>query len=300
MAIKLDYVARETATNLTRNITLTVASVLTVVVSLTLFGSAVLLNQGVNNANDRFKGGIEFIIYLQPTSTQEQKDSIRRDLEANPDVKDDGITYVDQDETYDEFKRLFGDSPELVETVTPDILPPSFRIAPRVQDPDVVQALGDQFQAKPGVYEVVFAFEVVKRIQETFNKIGVRFLLAAVLLLVAALMLILNTIRVAMFARRREIEVMKLVGATNWFIRVPFIVEGIIQTLLGAVVAVGSMTFVIRPFIDELSQDKVLPIFQGFEVTNSNLLFTNVLVVAVAVVIGAIGSAVAVSRFLDV
>ena len=174
MAIKLDYVARETATNLTRNITLTVASVLTVVVSLTLFGSAVLLNQGVNNANDRLKGGIESIIYLQPTSTQEQKDSIRRDLEANPDVKDDGITYVDQDETYDEFKRLFGDSPELVETVTPDILPPSFRIAPRVQDPDVVQALGDQFQAKPGVYEVVFAFEVVKRIQEPFNKIGVR------------------------------------------------------------------------------------------------------------------------------
>src|SRR3546814_5574834 len=86
------------------------------------------------------------------------------------------------------------------------------------------------------------------------------------MLLVAALMLILNTIRVAMFARRREIEVMKLVGATNWFIRVPFIIEGIIQTLLGAAVAVGFMTFLIRPFIDELSRDRVLPIFQGFVV----------------------------------
>ena len=300
MAIKLDYVARETATNLTRNVTLTVASILTVVVSLTLFGSAVMLNQGVNNANDRFKGGIEFIVYLQPTSSQDQKDSIQRDLEANPDVREDGITYVDQDETYEEFKRLFGESPQLVETVTPEILPPSFRIAPTVQDPDIVQALGRQFEDKAGVYDVVFAFEVVKRIQETFNKIGVRFLLAAVLLLVAALMLILNTIRVAMFARRREIEVMKLVGATNWFIRVPFIVEGIIQTLLGAAVAVASMTFVIRPFIDELSQDKVLPIFQGFEVTDGNLVFTNLFVVAVAAVIGAIGSAVAVSRFLDV
>jgi len=300
MAIKLDYVARETATNLTRNVTLTLASILTVVVSLTLFGSAYMLNQGVNNANDRFKGGIEFIVYLQPGSTQEQKDSVQRDLEANPDVRDDGITYVDQDETYEEFKRLFGDSPQLVETVTPEILPPSFRIAPTVQDPDVVQELGRQFEDKPGVYDVVFAFEVVKRIQETFNKIGVRFLLASGLLLLAALMLILNTIRVAMFARRREIEVMKLVGATNWFIRVPFIVEGIIQTLIGAGVAVASMTFVIRPFIDELSQDRVLPIFQGFEVTDSNLMFTNLLVVAVAVVIGAIGSAVAVSRFLDV
>ncbi len=298
MAIKLDYVARETATNLFRNVTLTLASVLTVVVSLTLFGSALLLRQGVENANDRFKGGIEFIVYLQPAITQDQRDSIERDLSENPDVRE--ATFVDQDETYEEFKRLFQNSPQLIETVTPEILPPSFRVAPTIQDPEVVKALGDQFATKPGVYEVVFAFEVVQRIQETFNKIGVRFLAAAVLLLVAALMLILNTIRVAMFARRREIEVMKLVGATNWFIRVPFIVEGIIQTLLGAAIAVGFMTFLVRPFIDELSRDRVLPIFQGFVITDSNLVFTNFFVVGVAVLIGAIGSAVAVSRFLDV
>jgi cell division transport system permease protein len=298
VALKLDYVIRETGTNLFRNVTLTLASVLTVVVSLTLFGSALLLQQGVENANDRFRGGIEFIVYLNPEVTAEQRASIEGDLTSNPDVRE--ITFVDQDETYEEFKRLFQDSPQLVETVEPEILPPSFRVAPRIQDPQVVKALGDQFTGKPGVYEVVFAFEVVQRIQETFNKIGVRFLLAAVLLLVAALMLILNTIRVAMFARRREIEVMKLVGATNWFIRVPFIVEGIIQTLIGAAAAVGFMTFLIRPFIDELSEDKILPIFQGFTVTDSNLLFTNVLVVGVAALIGAIGSAVAVSRFLDV
>ena len=103
-----------------------------------------------------------------------------------------------------------------------------------------------------------------------------------------------------MFARRREIEVMKLVGATNWFIRVPFIVEGIIQTLIGAAVAVASMSFVIRPFIDELSKEKLVPLFKGFEVTDGNLLIANLLVVGVAVLIGAIGSAVAVSRFLDV
>lgn len=300
MAIKLDYVARETATNLTRNVTLTVASILTVVVSLTLFGSAVMLNQGVSNANDRFRGGIEFIVYLQPGSTQEQKDSIERDLENSPDIDSDGINYVDQDASYEEFRRLFEDSPQLVESVTPDILPPSFRIEPKVQDPDVVQALGEQFRSKPGVYEVVFAFEVIKQVQETFNKVGIRVLLAAFALLVAALLLIFNTIRVAMFARRREIEVMKLVGATNWFIRVPFIVEGIIQTLIGAAVAVGAMTFLIRPFLDELSQDNVLALFQGFEVTSGNLLFTNILVLVFAVVIGSIGSAVAVSRFLDV
>ena len=298
MAIKLDYVVRETATNLTRNVTLTLASVLTVVVSLTLFGSAFMLNQGVNNANDRFKGGIEFIVYLQPDASQEVIDSIGKSLRENPDV--DHADFVDKDETLAEFRRLFADSRQLLESITADILPPSYRVAPKTQDPEVVQALGEVFRKKAGVYDVIFAFEVVKRIQETFNRIGVRFLAASGLLLLAALMLILNTIRVAMFARRREIEVMKLVGATNWFIRVPFIVEGIIQTLIGAAVAVASMTFVIRPFIDELSQDDVLPIFKGFVVTDTDLLFTNFLVVGVAVVIGAIGSAVAVSRFLDV
>ncbi|MSO85961.1 MAG: ABC transporter permease [Acidimicrobiia bacterium] len=298
MAIKVDYVVRETAANLTRNITLTLASVLTVVVSLTLFGSAFMLNQGVNNANDRFKGGIEFIVYLQPDASQEVIDSIGKSLRENPDVE--RADFVNKDETLVEFRRLFKDSRQLLESITAEILPPSFRVAPKTQDPDVVQAIGDVYRQKAGVYDVIFAFEVVKRIQETFNKIGVRFLVASALLLLAALLLILNTIRVAMFARRREIEVMKLVGATNWFIRVPFIVEGIIQTLIGAGVAVLAMTFVIRPFIDELSQDRVLPIFQGFVVTDANLLFTNLLVVAVAVLIGAIGSAVAVSRFLDV
>jgi cell division transport system permease protein len=298
MAIKLDYVVRETATNLTRNITLTVASILTVVVSLTLFGSAWMLNQGVNNANDRFKGGIEFIVFLQPDSTPQQKESVQADLEANPDVRE--VHYVDQDETYEEFKKIFEGQTQLIETVSPEVLPPSFRVEPVTKDPDVVQALGDTFRTKAGVYEVVFAFQVVKAIQETFNKIGARFLLAAALLVVAACLLIVNTIRVAMFARRREIEVMKLVGATNWFIRVPFIVEGIIQTLIGAAVAVISMSFVIRPFIDELSEEKLVPLFKGFQVTDSNLLVTNLLVVGVAVLIGAIGSAFAVSRFLDV
>ena len=298
MAIKLDYVVRETATNLTRNVTLTLASVLTVVVSLGLFGTAFMLNQGVNNANDRFKGGIEFIVFLQPESTQDQKDSVEADLLANPDVRE--IHYVNQDETYEEFKKIFEGQTQLIETVSPEVLPPSFRVEPVTKDPEVVQALGETFRTKAGVYEVVFAFQVVKAIQETFNKIGVRFLLAATVLLVAAGLLIVNTIRVAMFARRREIEVMKLVGATNWFIRIPFIVEGIIQTLIGAAVAVFAMTLVVRPFIDELSEEKLVPLFKGFQVTDGNLLLANLLVVGVAVLIGAIGSAVAVSRFLDV
>ena len=117
MAIKLDYVIRETGTNLTRNVTLTLASILTVVVSLTLFGSALLLQRGVQNANDRFKGGIEFIVYMNPDVSPEQKASIEKDLADNPEVKD--AKYVDQDDTYEEFKRLFATSPQLMPPPSP-------------------------------------------------------------------------------------------------------------------------------------------------------------------------------------
>jgi cell division transport system permease protein len=103
-----------------------------------------------------------------------------------------------------------------------------------------------------------------------------------------------------MFARRREIEVMKLVGATNWFIRIPFVVEGLIQTMVGGLIAIGLLTFVVRPFIDELSDEGVIPLLEGFVVTDANLLFANLVVLGVATVIGAIGSAFAVTRFLDV
>src|SRR5690606_22422420 len=119
MALKIDYVARETVTNLVRNITLTLASVLTVVVSLSLFGSAMLLQQGVQNASDRFRGGIEFIIYLQPDITEEQRTAIEQALEENADVRK--ATFVDKDETYEEFKRLFEDTPQLIESVEPEI-----------------------------------------------------------------------------------------------------------------------------------------------------------------------------------
>ena len=147
MAIKLDYVARETATNLTRNITLTVASILTVVVSLTLFGSAFMLNQGVNNANDRFKGGIEFIVFLQPDSTQEQKDSVEARPRGQPGRPRDHTTSTRTRPT----RSSSGSSrvrPSSSRRSRPRCCPPSFRVAPVTKDPDVVQALGETFQGE--------------------------------------------------------------------------------------------------------------------------------------------------------
>ena len=299
MALKVDYVVKETGKNLVRNPWLTVATVLCVFVSIVLVGASLLTRTAAGNATDRWRGGVQMIIYMNPEADQAQIDSVRRDLEEHPSVE--SFEYLDQQAAYEEFKEFFADeSPEMVDAITPEALPSNFKVRPTEANNELVSALRATFEQKPGVREVVAADEAIRAIERISNIVSVGMVLVAIALTIAALVLIGNTIQTAIFARRREIEVMKLVGATNWFIRVPFIIEGVIQTLIGAAVAVGMMTFAIRPFIDELSKDKVLPIFQGFVVTDGNLLVTNLLVIGVGVLIGAIGSAVAVSRFLDV
>jgi cell division transport system permease protein len=296
MALRVDYVLRETATNLRRNVTLTVASIVTIGVSLALFGGTLLLNWALGNATQRWQGGIEFIVYMQPDVSADQRASILKALQDNPSVKD--VRYVDQDKTYTEFKQLFRDQPELVNNVRPEILPPSYRVIPTTKDPEQVKALGDVFSSKAGVREVTFAYDTIKALKSIFGKIGARLFGASVTLLAAALLLILNTIRVAMFARRREIEVMKLVGATNWFIRVPFIVEGVTQALLGSAFAIGGL-FAARSLIQGLD-DKRIAIFSNFIIHDSQMFSACFIVVFVGILVGAAGSAFAATRFLDV
>src|SRR5262245_14754852 len=128
MAVKVDYVVRETASNLTRNITISIATILTVTVSLFLVGFSMMVSQGVRNATQRWQGGVEFVVFLNPEATEDQVASVRTDLEGSPDVEK--VTFVDKQAAYDEFKRLFADSPEMIDSVEPDILPPSFRVVP--------------------------------------------------------------------------------------------------------------------------------------------------------------------------
>ena len=295
MALKVDYVGREVFINLRRNVTLTVATIVTVVVSLSLVGAALLVRQGNDRATARFQGGIEFIVFVDPEAPPEADAAIGDALDESPQV--DRVTYIDQEEAYEEFQTLFEDSPEMVENVTPDILPPSYRVVPRDTDADAITALGETFENRPGVKDVVFAAEAIKELQDAAARESTFYLIGAVILLAAALLLIVNTIRTAMFARRREIEVMKLVGATNWFIRVPFMIEGVIQGLVGALIA-AVVVWRIAPLLEGPAQDGSA--LQDFLIVNSDIWGTNMVVVALGIVVGLVGSFVAVTRFLDV
>jgi cell division transport system permease protein len=295
MAVRAEYLVRETATNLWRNISLTVAAVLTVAVCLTMLGVSVLIGYGADALTTQWKGGIEFIVFMKPEATPEQNEQVKNAIEASEQVK--SYTYLDQLAAYDEFKDLFSDKPELIDSVTPDVLPPSYRVVPVDANPDEVATLGKQFENAPGVREVTYATEALRRIEDLANSVKTGLRIAAIVLLLVAILLILNTISTAMASRRREIEVMKLVGATNWFIRIPFMLEGLLHGVVGAALAVAGMVGVNEIIFPRVRRNEILLYFQ---VTSSQVFTTSLIVMGLGCVVGVIGSLWAVSRYLDV
>jgi cell division transport system permease protein len=295
---KIDYVVRETGSNLGRNLTITLASVLTVFISVLLVGAALMFNTAVENATQRWQGGIEFVVFFNTDATQEQIDAVGRALEESPEVA--GADFVDKQGAYDEFRTLFADSQEMIDSVEPDDLPASFRVEPVNKDVQSVEALGTQFTDRSGVASVVFASETIRFIQDISSRLTTGIFVVAALLFLASGLLILNTIRMAMFARRREIEVMKLVGATNWFIRVPFMLEGLIQGFVGALAAIGLLAAIRPLFLGWLPDSDSFPLIAGFTVGTAELVGIFMLLGVAGILIGAIGAGIAVTRFLDV
>ena len=295
LPFKAGYALRETLTNLRRNLLLTTASMMTVAVSLSLVGAAFLVRYGVDNATQRWEGGVEFEVFLNTDVTPEQSETIGRQLDDSPDV--DRIVYVSQEQNYELFKDMFADRPEFLENVTAETLPASYRVVPAVADADVIEALGNRFEAEPGVKQVAFAFDTIDTVLRLSRGLQIGIFVVAAVLLLAAALLIFNTIRTAIFARRREIEVMKLVGATNSFIRVPFMIEGLVQGLVGAGVAYG-LVWIMR----DVAEDRIrtLELLEGFLVSGGQVTTTGILMLLVGAGIGAVGAGVAVTRFLDV
>ncbi|MFT5202414.1 MAG: cell division transport system permease protein [Candidatus Aldehydirespiratoraceae bacterium] len=296
MAISPVYALRETGQNLARNLMLSFATVITIGMSLWFFGGFFLFNYAVDNATARWEGGIEFVIWMDPDASPEQDAAIETSLDQ-PAVS--SYIYIDQAATYEEFKEVFSDTPEMLEVVSAEALPPSYRVVPTDPDADVVQEMVKQFEGRPGVRDVVSADKTIRQIQQTADDVSRVFLIGSVLLLVASTLLILTNVVMAIRSRGAEIEIMKVVGATNWFIRIPFILEGLVQAMIGALLAWGGLYFLNTQIIEDLGDGDALELMRGFRVTDSEYLSTSLLVLAIAVVSSGVGSMVAVTRYLD-
>ena len=299
MALKLDYVVKETAGNLRRNLVMSSAAILTVAVSLSLVGGALLLRQGVSNATVQWKGGVDLSIWMNKDASPQQIEAVNSELSSSPDIK--RVNYVDKEAAYKEAQTLFAGQPDVVENLTVDAMPPSFRVVPA--NPELIRTVGDRFETRAGVKDVTYAEEQIKDLLNATRVQQISLMVVAVALLGSAVLLILNTIRIAIFARRREVSVMKLVGATNWFIRVPFMFEGLLQGLLGGALAFGAV-MTLKGTLGQNRSGNSLDLLLAPSVISSvtvpQAITSGLMVVGVGVIVGVFGSLVAVRRFLDI
>jgi cell division transport system permease protein len=291
---RLGYFSRETLVSLRRNLLMTLAGIITVCISLWVLGTALMLARLVDHGTQQWKNGVQLEVFMNVDATQGQIEAVQTALDEDPNVRD--YRFLTKEDAYEEFKRLFRENPDLIETVEPDRLPTSFRVAP--QRAELTRLVADTYRTSPGVDEVQTADKAVKNLLNGTRAVRYVFLGVSLALALASLFLIVNTIRLATFARRREIEVMKLVGASNWFVRIPFMLEGVVQGLIGAALAVGGVALVRQALEDLIARDSAFS--RGFYVTGGDVRTVGLIVLLAGALVGALGSFVGLRRFLDV
>ncbi|MEU4214687.1 permease-like cell division protein FtsX [Actinoplanes sp. NPDC026623] len=233
--MRFKYVLNEVLVGLWRNVTMTIAMIITMSVSLTMLGASVLMYMQVDQMKTYYYGEIEVSIFLREDVTEAQRTAINQAIETNPLVL--SKTYETREQAFEKFKVLWRDSPDFVKSVGPDSLPESFRV--KLRDPEQYQGFSSQIKDLPGIQDIVDQRELLDKVFKIFNAIQVMALVVAGFMAMAALLLVGNTIQVAAYSKRREVAVMKLVGASNWFIQAPFVLEAVVAGLVGAVLGFG-------------------------------------------------------------
>ncbi len=292
--MRIRYMLREAFVSLSRNALVVLGAILAAFLSLTLTLSAVVLTEVVRSNTSRWEDGVRLVAFLQSELSFTAVAALSDEVRTWDGVSE--VIYFSKSDALVEAREMFRDDPELLEVIEddPTVLPASLRIKPA--DTENYTALADRLSATPGVLDVQRGDEAIERVRDlktilTRGSVG-----AAVVLALVAVALIANTIRMAIYSRREEIGIMKLVGAGNWFVRVPFLLEGMIEGLVGAMLAVGVMFGLYRLGLDWEDQ---LPNWIDLDVPFEFLLRWSMLTLVGGIVVGVVGSGIAVRRFLQ-
>jgi len=301
--MRFGFFLREALRGLGRNSAPALAALLTVVLTALVLGVFIPIVQATTGTANSVRDRVAVDVYAKAGATAAERQDVRRAIEGTANVK--SVTFISKAKGLAEAKRK---NPEAFKDGTSLLggnpLPDTFRVVP--DDPDKVGAIVDRLAPKDASGERVPSLagidEVRNKEEDTAKILSatglVKILTAglAALLIFASIALIANTIRLSIFARRREVEVMKLVGATNWFIRWPFVFEGVIVGFMGGVVAVLLLTVAKETFIDPL-QDR-FALLAAPNTINFGLLIAVLMVSCMTV--SAAGSALTLRRFLRV
>jgi len=301
MFSRLAYTLRETLAGFQRNVTLTVAAIITAAISLLIFGLTLLIQDGFDNLLARWEGGVEMIVFVNANTAADGLQLIEDTLNEQVGTTIDSWQYCDIECSLADADRVLAGDPTTRELLDESNIPTLYKIVPTDgTDVEFLRGLKESYLTLPSVTTVTLAEEQLDLISKLQSFVSVYTTGLWIALMFASGLLIWNTIRTAMFARRREIEVMKLVGATDWFIRVPFMLEGLIQGLLGGLLAVVTMQFInwrwtigVEDFPDA-SGMTALVVVDGYQWTVA------LYILAFGALVGMIGSGIAASRFLDV
>jgi cell division transport system permease protein len=287
----------EAWSSVTANLSTTVAAVITVLISMFLLGLLLALGTWLISYSDHVKKGVLVKVYFAPGTTQADEYQVGQRLRHDPRV--DKAVFISKAAAFKAEQKKY---PELYRNVPSNPLPDSWRVT--LKSAEDAPKLGREIQRQvtshtgvyPGVNDVKWGEETTKRVLTVAKWISVVFLVAIVLLVGASTLLIANTIRLSIFARRREIEVMKLVGATNWFVRGPFMIEGLLQGVVGALLAV-----ILLVLGKEIALPAILPhLHGGSDVHPIPFALNAFSLIAAGLLLGAAGSGLTLRRFLQV
>jgi cell division transport system permease protein len=275
------------------NLSTTFAATMTVLIGMCLLGLFIALGTWVLSWSNHVQKELQVHVYFASNATSQQEQAVGAKLRGDKRVKT--VTFVSKAQAEAQMKKEF---PDLYKTKLPsNPLPDSYKVIPFKASYTPVIGKDVRASGWAGVDKVNWGSQTAKRVLTIAKVISLVFLIAVVLLVVASTLLIANTIRLSIFARRREIEVMKLVGATNWFIRGPFMLEGLICGLVGSVLAV-----ILLVLGKAIALPSIMPHIGGSngDVHALDFTFNAIALLAAGLLLGATGSAVTLRRFLQV
>ncbi|WP_439376992.1 permease-like cell division protein FtsX [Amycolatopsis lexingtonensis] len=285
--MRASFVFSEVVTGLRRNVTMTIAMMLTTAVSLAMLGGGLLAVRTIDKMKSNFLADVEVSVYLtddisaaDKNCTQALCQSLRSDLQSNNGVE--SVVFENRDQAYDRFKKIFESQPELIALTGPESLPASLHV--KLKDPDRSDSIVQEYATKPGVRKVDDQKKFLDRVFNAFNGVRNMAFGAALIMAIAALLLIANTIQVSAFTRRTEVGIMRLVGATRWYTQLPFLLEAVVAGAVGAVLGIIMLIITKAGFLDSVFTGDVFP-----KITMLELLFPVApILLAVSVVISAI------------
>jgi cell division transport system permease protein len=293
MRFNFGFFLREALKNIRLNLLMSITAITTTFICIVVLGVGLLASSHVEGVIGSVREDVSVEAYFPPDATDEEIDEITNTVEGWPEVA--SVNYISEEEALATFKETFADRPELYENLDPGVLPASLQI--QLENPMEAEVVAQRLEEEQGFSDENLSYpqQTIDRLNSVTSAMIWGLYGATILFLISSILLISNAIRLSIFARRKEIEVMKLVGASDSFVRTPFVFEGMVQGLIGAGLAALTVVWLNFLFIDWAGDALPFVPISGDAV---NTILILLVLVIVGVAIGVLGSFLSVTRFL--